>query len=392
MSTPSSNRFTALDAVREAGIVIASDGAEYNKIGEFSPIDATTNPSLVYAAVSKPEYAHLLDEAIRYSQTRLPAGTLEERTELVLDRLLVQVGAQILSIIPGRVSISVDPRLGSSYTGILSKSRALVRLVEELHIPRSRILVKIPATATGIQAAHTLEVEDDIRTNLTLVFSLVQAVACAQAGVSVISPFIGRVKDWWAARAVAEGHPEGLDNQPLSEHPGITLVHRIKAAYAKYGYTTQVMAAGFRKPEEIIELSRAGNRGGPDLVTLPPDLLDGLRQRDGEIDKSWIPSSEIFDIPESAPVYFTPAGPTEESTAAFERDSRTEAISLDKVPEGLAKFSVDAVKLEEKVRSLLETTRVPTTTPSSFVRRGPGANGHTRTPSPDVRRRSVQVI
>jgi len=353
---PSLFTFTALDAVREAGIVVASDGAEFNDIGEFDPVDATTNPSLVYAAVCKPEYAQLVEEAVSYAQGRNPTATVDEKSDLALDHLLVQVGVRILSIIPGRVSISVDPRLGSSYSGILSKSRALIKLVDEFHIPRSRILIKIPATTAGIHAAHTLETKDNIHTNLTLVFSLVQALACAQAGVSVVSPFIGRVKDWWAARAIAEGNPDGLEKQPLSEHPGITLVHRIREAYTRYGYTTQIMAAGFRKPAEIIELSRAGNRGGADIMTLPPDLLDGLRKVKGEhhVARTFVPSTNLNDLPESAPIYFSSNGPTNKDLAAFERDSEVEAISLDKVPEGLSKFSVDAVKLEQKVRGLVE--------------------------------------
>lgn len=255
------------------------------------------------------------------------------------------------------MSISVDPRLGFSYEATLKKSRSLIALVEELHIPRSRVLIKIPATSAGIRAAHTLESKDGIHTNMTLIFSLVQALACAQAGVSVISPFIGRVKDWWAARAVEAGNPHGLDGQPLSEHPGIKLVHRIRAAYSKFGYRTQVMAAGFRKPEEIIEVSRAGRHGGVDLVTLPPDLLDGLRCLDGKrnLGRAFTPSTDVTDsLPVIAPVYFTADGSTEEGLDLFKRDSETEAISMDKVPEGLTKFSADTDKLEEMVKNMVK--------------------------------------
>lgn len=216
--------------------------------------------------------------------------------------------------------------------------------------------MKIPATAEGIHAAHTLESNDGIHTNLTLVFSLVQAIACAQAGVTVISPFIGRVKDWWSARAVAAGVAEGIDDQPLKEHPGIKLVYRIKEAYTRYGYCTQIMAAGFRKPEEIVELSRFGSKGGPDLVTLPPELLEGLMRMDGGKNLGCDSRESVYstDSSRSAPIYVTADGPTEEGFATFDRDSRQEAISLDKVPEGLAKFSVDAVKLEKTVRDMIE--------------------------------------
>ena len=178
-----------------------------------------------------------------------------------------------------------------------------------------------------------------------------QALACAQAGVAIISPFIGRVKDWWSARAIQNGIPEGLTNQPLSKHPGIELVHRIRAAYTAYGHRTQVMAAGFRKVEEIIELSKAGSKGGADLMTLPPDLLDGLRQLEGQREPTAGFKAPIETRPE--PFYFSINGPTKEGDTAFDRDSAQEMISLDKVPEGLAKFSVDATALEDKVRAKL---------------------------------------
>jgi len=278
-----------------------------------------------------------------------------------LDYLLVQVGAHILNIIPGRVSISVDPRLGYDYDAIIAKSHSLVAILKELDIPQSRILIKIPATMPGIRAAHKLETQN-IHTNLTLIFSLVQALACAQAGVAVISPFIGRVKDWWSARAIKNGIPEGLTNQPLSEHPGIELVHRIRAAYNKYGHQTQIMAAGFRKVEEIIELSKAGSKGGADLMTLPPDLLDGLRQLEGQREPTAGFQATVETHPE--PFYFSVNdGPTKEGDAAFERDSAQEMISLDKVPEGLAKFSKDATTLEDKVRANLKLiSKSPTST------------------------------
>ncbi|KAF8147699.1 transaldolase [Crassisporium funariophilum] len=347
-----SHTFTALDSLRESGITVASDGADYNKIGEFDPTDATTNPSLVLAAISTPEYSHLLDEAVRHAQSHLPTSSIDERIQLALDRLLVQVAVQILKIIPGRVSVSVDPRLGYNCEAIINKGHALITLFEEINIPRSRILIKIPATAPGIRAAHTLETEG-IHTNMTLIFSLVQALACAQAGVAVISPFIGRVKDWWNARAVKDGELQGLDNQPLSEHPGIQLVHRIRAAFVAYGYSTQIMAAGFRKPDEIVELSKAGTKGGADLVTLPPDLLDGLRQMVGQRNPTSEFRMEVIKLgPE--PLYFSCDGPTAAGQDAFERDSAAEMISLDKVPEGLAKFSADATILEEKVRAQIE--------------------------------------
>ncbi|KAF8994656.1 hypothetical protein BDQ17DRAFT_1366593 [Cyathus striatus] len=287
---------SALDAVRQSGVTIASDGAEYEK------------------------YSHILDEAVNYSVRRLPGDSIGAQTQLALDRILVQVGVQILKLIPGRVSLSADPRLGYDYDAIVAKVRAG-------HL-RSRILIKIPATYPGIRAAHTLQ-NEGIQTNMTLIFSLSQALACAQAGVAVISPFIGRVKDWWSAQAVARGEPD-LSSQPLSEHAGIVLVHRIRAAYAKYGHKTKSWLLG---------------SGGPDLVTLPPDLLDSLRSTPAKDLGEFVPEQEQY------------------GEAAFAKDSKEEAIALDKVPEGLEKFSVDARLLEEKVRGRVTALSEMSTSP-----------------------------
>ncbi|KAF9031587.1 hypothetical protein BJ165DRAFT_1535352 [Panaeolus papilionaceus] len=386
---------TALDVLRASGVIVASDGAEYHKIAQYDPIDATTNPSLVYAAVSKPEYSQLVDEAIQFAQTRLPSGSTEALTQLALDRLLVQVGANILDLIPGRVSLSIDPRLGYSTNNIVNKAHALISLVEELKIPRGRVLMKIPATAEGIAAAHILEKGDEthspIHTNLTLIFSLVQAIACAQAGATVVSPFIGRVKDWWHVRSVEAGIPEGLTNQPLSEHPGILLVHRIRNAYHKFGYSTQIMAAGFRKVEEIVELGWSGREGAADFMTLPPELLDGLKNRPGQVEIPWVFKPEL-EAEATVPRYYTEGGQSAQGLDLFRRHSEEEGISLDKVPEGLEKFSVDHVKLEGRVRSLLESSLPRAKSPTRPLSKL-NKPTHTRGLSGDTGapRRSVQV-
>ena len=315
---------------------------------------------------------------------------------------LVQVGAEILNIIPGRVSVSVDPRLGYNYHGILNKvgnpslphpshllnhltaqAKSLASLFNSLSppIPPSRFLIKIPATYPGILAAHTLESlpSSPIHTNLTLVFGRVQAVACAQAGVSVISPFVGRVKDWWDARArlgldltfnsggVGEG--SGLTSDAdvdgekrkklaIETHPGLNLLRDIRNTYTQLGTTTQIMAAGFRSVDEIVEVGRYGSKGGPDLVTLPPELLDGLRRREGEVraaDSTPLPpTSTPISAPLTMPLYFNPTSP-DPNGALFENGLKEEGgIALDKVPEGLEKFSRDARKLEGRVRCALE--------------------------------------
>ncbi|KAG2005468.1 TAL1 [Coprinopsis cinerea AmutBmut pab1-1] len=363
---------TGLDYVRRSGILIASDGAEYNRIAEFDPLDATSNPSLVLAAVSKPEYAHLIDEAVDYSVKKGGDLNEEERTTLALLKLLVLVGVQILSIIPGRVSASVDPRTGYSIPAILSQARTIISLFEENSIPRSRILVKIPGTPEGISAAHTLEHPTDgsepIHTNITLIFGRAQALACAQADLSVISPFVGRVKDWWDA--------QGFSLTERDPHPGMALVSSIQRAYARYGYKgkTEVMAAGFRKPEEVLAMAaglgrpdeafevvpdsmKGWKRGtflAADLVTIPPELLAGLRSwtfpaKPPTVAKTRSQETEVDE--DTEPVYFEARlGLT---TSLYEntlKNSKTERIVLDKVSEGLQKFSADAVKLEDIVR------------------------------------------
>ncbi|KAF5376709.1 hypothetical protein D9615_007826 [Tricholomella constricta] len=339
--------------------------------------DATTNPSLVFAALQKPEYAHLVEDAVRYAMARSASRSVEAQTELACDYLLVQVGIQILNIIPGRVSISVDPRLANDHDAIIAKGRNLVSIFEELGYPRERVLIKIPATYSGILAAQALETpiqlpngtsSKPIHTNATLIFGLVQALACAQAGISVISPFIGRVKDWWAVRHAQLNNHNGnaTQPQPLSEHPGIQLVRTIRSAYTSYGHSTSIMAAGFRSVDEIVELGRHGSRGGPDLVTLPPELLDGLRKRDTQgvvhppNTNTNTNGKMVHDITitEKAPEprYIALGGDVVSAAAAeaaFVEDLGKEGIAVDKVPEGLAKFSVDAKGLEDLLRGMI---------------------------------------
>ncbi|KAJ7432889.1 hypothetical protein B0H11DRAFT_777332 [Mycena galericulata] len=344
---------TALQALRQSGIRISSDTAEYHEIREFAAelSDATTNPSLVLAAVSKPEYADILQDAVDFARGRLASASVKDVAALAMDRLLVQVGVQISKIVPGRVSVSVDPRIANDAQAMIRKGRALVSLLEELDIPRRRILIKIPATYDGIRAAQVLEhpsTGEPIHTNMTLIFGRVQAIACAQAGLSVISPFIGRVKDWWDA----QGRPPTTD---LSQHPGILLVQNIRSTYSALGYKTQVMAAGFRAVDEIIELGKYGVAGGPDIVTLPPHLLDGLRSRPSRGPALEFSSSPI-DVG-ATPEYW--GSNRSAAASAYARDIVHEMIAAVKVPEGLAKFSGDAQILEDLVtRKIIESTGV----------------------------------
>ncbi|KAJ7237293.1 hypothetical protein B0H12DRAFT_1139086 [Mycena haematopus] len=346
---------TALQALRDSGIRIASDTAEYYQIDEFQEdlTYATTNPSLVLAAVSKPEYAHILQDAVDFAQRRLGSASVQERTTLAMDRALVQVGVNITRIVPGRVSVSVDPRIGYDTLAIIDKSKTLVALLEELQVRRSRILIKIPATYEGICAARALEHPssgEPIHTNMTLIFSRIQAIACAQAGLSVISPFIGRVKDWWDAQGRSP-------SQELSQHPGILLVQNIRSTYSAQGWDgrTHIMAAGFRAVEEIIEVGKYGVGGGPDFVTLPPHLLDGLRSREN-VEPTLKFSSVPID-PTTIPQYFGSTSDSTRGASLYAGDILEEKIAAVKVAEGLAKFSADAQILEDLVkRRVMEST------------------------------------
>ncbi|KAF8189816.1 hypothetical protein K438DRAFT_1592564 [Mycena galopus ATCC 62051] len=351
---------TSLQALRDSGIRIASDTAEYHQIDQFQAdlTDATTNPSLVLAAVSKQEYARIIQDAVEFGLSRLRSASVKEITTLAVDRALVQVGVNISRIVPGRVSVSVDPRIAYDTLAMVRKSETLVALLEELDIPRSRILIKIPATYEGICAARALEhpsVGEPIHTNLTLVFGRVQAIACAQAGISVISPFIGRVKDWWDAHGE---HP----SQKLSQHPGILLVQNIRSTYSAHGWgsKTQIMAAGFRAVEEIVELGKYGVEGGPDLVTLPPHLLAGLRSRTN-VDPTLKFHPVVIDVAATSEYFGGSAADLARGASLYARDILEEKIAAAKVAEGLAKFSADAQILEDLVRGRVvdSTTEVP---------------------------------
>ncbi|KAK7046628.1 transaldolase [Favolaschia claudopus] len=336
---------TALQGLSDSGIYVASDTAEYHQIPEFriDLSDATTNPSLVLAAVTKQPYAHITEEAVNHELNKHPEASPKEIAGYAMDRVLAQVGANISRIVPGRVSVSVDPRLAYDTPAMIRKGETLAALLESLGIPRNRILIKIPATYEGILAAETLEHPDreqqPIHTNMTLIFGRVQAIACAQAGVSVISPFIGRVKDWWDSQGESS-------SKEISQHPGILLVRNIRSTYSALGYSTQIMAAGFRTVEEIVELGKHGVAGGPDLVTLPPHLLSGLRSRN-VVDPvvEFHPVSVDMD---ATTTYFGSSNAHDPSLYA--RDILEEKIAAVKVAEGLAKFSADAQILEDVLR------------------------------------------
>src|SRR5688572_2019295 len=262
-----------LDSLKRVTTVVADTG-DIEAMRQFRPQDATTNPSLLLKAAQQPQYRPLVEAALADADR---AGVNEaKRTEAFMDRLAVNFGREILKIVPGRVSTEVDARLSFDTAGSVAKARELIALYERAGVDRSRILIKVSSTWEGIRAAAELE-REGIHCNLTLLFSFAQAVACADAGVTLISPFVGRIYDYYKKERGAE--------IPAAEDPGVQSVTRIYNYYKKYGYKTQVMGASFRKVEQIIDLA------GCDLLTISPDLLETLHQRDGELAPRLTPES-----------------------------------------------------------------------------------------------------
>ena len=244
--------------------VVVADTGDLEAISRFTPRDATTNPSLILAAAQIPDYQRLIDEALQSSRSLLgPEAPVEDVVHEALDEICVIFGKEILQLVPGRVSTEVDARLSYDTEGTIAKGRKLMRLYNDAGISNDRVLIKIASTWEGIKAAEVLE-KEGIHCNLTLLFGFGQAVACAEAGVTLISPFVGRILDWYKAET-------GRDAYPGSEDPGVLSVTRIFNYFKSYGYSTEVMGASFRNIDEIVELA------GCDLLTISPKLLEQLR-------------------------------------------------------------------------------------------------------------------
>src|SRR5262252_889554 len=259
---------TLLESLKQYTTVVADTG-DIEAIAQHRPQDATTNPSLLYHAAQMPAYRHLVEEATDAASQQ--GGNHDRMTEEFIDRLFVLFGCEILKVVPGRVSTEVAARLSFDTAGTVGKARKLIALYEREGISRDHILIKIASTWEGIRAAELLESES-IHCNLTLLFSFAQAVACAQAGVTLISPFVGRIYDWYKKDRGGVEIPEDQD-------PGVASVTRIYDYFKKYGYKTQVMGASFRNTNQIIRLA------GADLLTISPDLLDQLEQTDGKLNR-----------------------------------------------------------------------------------------------------------
>jgi transaldolase len=307
-----------LDSLRRHTTVVADTG-DFDSIAKYRPQDATTNPSLLLKAAQQPEYRHLVSGALRAAR-RTASG--DACTEAFMDNLAVAFGGEILKIVPGRVSTEVDARLSFDTEGSLAKARYLIGLYEQAGYSRDRILIKLGSTWEGIRAAEQLE-QEGIHCNLTLLFSFAQGVACAEAGVTLISPFVGRIYDWYKAKNKGAEIPADAD-------PGVASVTRIYNYYKKYGYKTQVMGASFRKVDQITNLA------GCDLLTISPDLLEALQATDGEL----IPRLS----PESAKASTEPKISLDEK--AFNWLHNEDAMAVEKLSDGIRRFNEDARKLE----------------------------------------------
>ena len=303
-----------LDRLKALTTVVADTG-DFESMKAFTPQDATTNPSLILKAAASPAYAALVDQAIQQAG----AGA---SMDAIIDRLLVTFGKAILEIVPGRVSSEVDARLSFDTQGTLERARGLIALYAAEGISKDRILIKIASTWEGIKAAEILE-QEGIHCNLTLLFSFAQAVACAEAKVQLISPFVGRILDWHK-KATGETYEGAAD-------PGVISVTEIYNYYKKFGYRTEVMGASFRNTGEILELA------GCDLLTISPALLQELAENDGAVDRKLDPSN-TSDL---------------DQISLDEKDFRyalnEDAMATEKTAEGIRNFAADIVKLEKLI-------------------------------------------
>ncbi|MCT0229822.1 transaldolase [Synechococcus sp. CS-1324] len=305
--------------------VVVADTGELEAIKQFTPQDATTNPSLILAAAQIPLYQDLIDTSLRDSRLVIGADAPAEVVVLeALDEICVTFGKEILKIVPGRVSTEVDARLSYDTEATINKARKLIGLYQQAGIGKERVLIKIASTWEGIKAAEQLELEG-IHCNLTLLFSFTQAVACAEAKVTLISPFVGRILDWYK-------NDTGRDHYPGAEDPGVISVTQIFNYYKTHGYKTEVMGASFRNLEEIIELA------GCDLLTISPKLLDQLRQRQGELGRRLNP----FDPGPSEALFSL-------SHADFQQRMADDRMAHEKLDEGIRGFSKAIETLEAQL-------------------------------------------
>lgn len=311
-----------LDALKKMTTIVADTG-DIDSIKKYLPTDATTNPSLILAASKKPEYQHLIEEAVQYAKKN--ASSKDELLKHLMDKLMVNFGTEILKEIPGRVSTEIDARLSFDVEGSIKKAHSLIALYEKANIKKERILIKLATTWEGILAAKALE-KDGIHCNMTLLFSMTQAIGCAEAKATLISPFVGRILDWYKKS-------EGVSGYAPEEDPGVVSVSKIFNYYKKFEYPTQIMGASFRNKEEILELA------GCDLLTISPILLE-------ELSKSDAPVVKKLDAEKAKNSNFEKISLDEK---AFRFMLNEDQMATEKLSEGIRKFAEDGIFLEKMI-------------------------------------------
>ena len=319
-----------LESLRKHSIIVADTG-DIDSIARVKPQDATTNPSLLYQAAQNPAYRPLVDDALAFGMKA--RGDRAAKAEALMERLSVNFGCEILKHVRGRVSTEVDAGLSFDVESTLAKARRLIELYQQAGMPRERVLIKVASTWEGIKAAEKLE-REGIHCNLTLLFSFAQAVACADAGVTLISPFVGRIYDWYRKERKVE------DIAPADD-PGVQSVTRIYHYYKKFGYKTQVMGASFRKVEQIVGLA------GCDLLTIAPDLMDKMVKTEGEVTRRLTVEAAKASNAEKIVL--------DERT--FRWLHNEDAMATEKLAEGIRRFHADARKLEDYVLALVEKSQ-----------------------------------
>lgn len=299
---------------------VVADSSDFESIRRFKPLDSTTNPSLIYMAAQDQRYAHLVDEALAYARRR--TTDRKKQISLAVEKLFINFGLEILKIVPGRVSTEVDARMSFDNEGSVKKAREVIAMYKEAGIDRERILVKIASTWEGIKAAETLT-KEGIRCNMTLMFSLPQAIACADAKVQLVSPFVGRILDW---------HTKNHSEQKFTPEaePGVQLVRDIYHYYKKFGHKTEIMAASFRNTGEILALA------GCDLLTISPTLLNELERTEGNLERKLIPEK----------AHETDIQKYDMDQKKFRWMMNEDIMASEKLAEGIKTFNEDVAKLE----------------------------------------------
>ncbi|KAH7582180.1 Transaldolase NQM1 [Nakaseomyces glabratus] len=329
MSTENGGNST-LENLRNAGTNVVTDTGEFELISKFKPRDSTTNPSLILAATKNPNYASLIDVAIDYAKAK--GGTIEQQTNNAADRLLVEFGKRITDLIPGVVSTEVDARLSFDKKGTVDKALQIIKLYEENGVSKDRVLIKIASTWEGIQAARELEAQHGIHCNLTLLFNFTQAVACAEANVTLISPFIARVLDWYKANT--------KNDYNIENHPGVLFVKKTYNYYKKHGYKTIIMGASFRTLDEIRALA------GLDNATLGIPLLENLQNSTEKIDRVLTPEGAQKDGVDRITLI--------DDEAKYRYEFNSDAMAVEKLADGIRTFAKDTNTLYSLLRTKLE--------------------------------------